>query len=120
MSLQLAIKVASALPIVRGQQRLCSVVSDKRGKVLSIGVNSYNKSHPLMAKYAEQTGTPEKCYLHSEVAALVALNYNDRQKAHKLSVARVMKNGETGLAAPCPACQRAISDLGIKVIEHTI
>lgn len=120
MSLQLAIKVASALPVIKGQQRLCSVVSDKRGKVLSIGVNSYNKSHPLMAKYAEQTGTPEKCYLHSEVAALVALNYNDRQKAHKLSVARIMKNGETGLAAPCPACQRAISDLGIKVIEHTI
>ena len=120
MSLQLAIKVASALPIIRGQQRLCSVVSDKRGKVLSIGVNSYNKSHPLMAKYAEQTGTPEKCYLHSEVAALVALNYNDRQKAHKLSVARVMKNGETGLAMPCPICQLAIKELGIKEVSYTI
>lgn len=120
MSLQLAIKFASALPIVRGQQRLCSVVSDKRGRVLSIGINSYNKSHPLQAKYAEQVGNPAACYLHSEVASLVALGYNDRLKAYKISVARVLKNGEVGLVAPCTACQNAIKEFNIKVVEYTI
>lgn len=120
MSLQLAIKIAAALPVVRGQQRLCSVISCKRGRVLSIGINSYNKSHPLQAKYASQTDNHGKCYLHSEVAALVGLSYTDKQKAFRISIARVLKNGELGLSQPCIICQKAIADFGIKVIEYTI
>lgn len=92
MSLQLATKIASALPVVKGKQRICAVACDKRGRVLSVGVNSYQKSHPIQAKYAEQTGNPEAQYVHAEVAALVALSYNDRQKVHKVFVSRVMKN----------------------------
>lgn len=120
MSLELAIKVATALPVFKGQQRLASVIQDKRGKVLSIGINRYDKTHPMQAKFAKQSGKPEACYLHSEIACLVGLNYNDRKRAYKISVARVLKNGETGLAMPCPSCRAAIKEFGIKVVEYTM
>ena len=120
MSLQLAIKVASALPVVKGQQRICAVVCDKRGRVLSVGVNSYQKSHPIQAKYAEQAGNVCAQYIHAEVAALVSLSYADKNKVYKISVARVLKNGETGLAMPCPICQLALKDYGIKEISYTV
>lgn len=120
MSLQLATKIASSLPIMRGKQRICAVVCDKRGRVLSVGVNSYQKSHPAMKHYAIKTGNPEAQYVHAEVAALVALSYNDRQKVHKIFVSRSMKNGETGLAMPCSICQMALKDYGIKEISYTV
>jgi deoxycytidylate deaminase len=120
MSLQLAIKIAASLPVMRGQQRICAVVCDKRGRVLSVGVNSYQKSHPIQAKYAEQAWNVCAQYIHAEVAALVALSYNDRQKVHKIFVSRVMKNGETGLAMPCSICQLALKDFGIKEVSYTV
>lgn len=120
MSLQLVIKISSALPIIRGQQRIAAVITCKRGKVLSIGVNSYVKTNPTMKYYAVKAGNPEAQFLHAEVAALVGLNYNDRQKAYKISIARALKNNQAGLAAPCPICQLALKDAGIKVVEYTM
>lgn len=120
MSLQLATKIASALPVVKGKQRICAVACDKRGRVLSVGVNSYIKTNPTMKHYAIKAGNPEAQYVHAEVAALVALSYNDRQKVHKVFVSRVMKNGETGLAMPCPICQLALKEYGIKEVSYTI
>jgi deoxycytidylate deaminase len=120
MSLQLAIKVSSALPTIRGQQRIAAVIIDKRGRVLSIGVNSYKKTNPLMKSYAIRAGNPEAQFLHAEVAALIGLNHNDKQKAYKISIARALKTNQTGLAAPCPICQLALKDTGIKVVEYTM
>lgn len=120
MSLQLAIKIAESVPVVRGRQRICAIIVDKRGKVLSVGQNSYTKSHPLMQHYSEKVGKPQACFVHAEVASLINLSYADKQKAHKIYVARALKNGETGLAAPCPACSMAISDTNIKSIEYTL
>ena len=120
MSLQLAIKIAAALPVVKGRQRICAVACDKRGRVLSIGVNSYSKTNPTMKHYAIKAGNPEAQYIHAEVAALVSLSYNDRQKAHKIYIARALKTGETGLAAPCASCAMAIADTNIKSIEYTL
>lgn len=120
MSLQLATKIASALPVVKGKQRIVAVVSDKRGRILSVGINSYQKSHPIQAKYAEQAGNPEAQYVHAEISSLIKLKYNDRGRAYKIAIARVLKNGKTGLAAPCPVCQVAIVEAGLKSIEYTI
>ncbi len=120
MSLQLATKIASALPIIKGQQRICAVVCDKRGRVLSVGVNSYQKSHPIQAKYAEQVGNVCAQYLHAEVSSLIKLKYNDKGRAYKIAIARVLKNGKIGLAAPCPVCQMAIAEAGLKSIEYTV
>lgn len=120
MSLQLATKIASALPVVKGKQRVVAVACDKRGRVLSVGVNSYVKTSPTMKHYAIKAGNPEAQYLHAEVAALVGLSYNDRQKVYKIFISRILKNGGTGLAMPCSICQLALKDYGIKEISYTI
>jgi len=98
-------------------QALTAIIYDKRGRVLSIGKNSYIKTHPLQAKYANKVGLPEKQYLHAEIAAIVRCR--DLAKAHRIEVLRVGRNGSLLLAKPCPVCQTAIEAAGIRNIEHT-
>lgn len=64
-----------------------------------------------------KTGRPEAIYLHAEVDALVKLK--DWDRAHRIVVTRIGRNGDTLLAKPCPACQHAIKLAGIKHVEHT-
>jgi deoxycytidylate deaminase len=98
-------------------QNLTAIIYDKKGRVISIGKNSYVKTHPLQAKLGAKTGRPEAIYLHAEVDALVKLK--DWNKAHRIVVTRIGRNGDLLLAKPCPACQHAIKLAGIKHIEHT-
>lgn len=98
-------------------QDITAIIYDKRGRILSIGQNSYVKTHPLQAKHAKKAGTPEKVYLHAEVAAIVKCR--DLTKAHKIFVSRTMRNGSFGLAKPCAVCMSALDAAGIEVIEHT-
>lgn len=98
-------------------QDITAVIYDRRGKVLSIGKNSYVKTHPLQAKYAEKVGLPEKKYLHAEVAAIIKCR--DLARAHRIEVFRVGKDGRYLLAKPCPVCESAIKASGIKHVVHT-
>lgn len=121
MSIETATKVAASIPYRgRNKQRVAAVVTDKRGRILSIGQNSYTKTHPLQAHYAEKVNDPLAICLHAEISALSLLSDNEKKKAHKIFVARVMKDGSTGLAAPCPICQAAIKDFNIKSVEYTL
>lgn len=90
---------------------------DRRGKVMSVGQNSYIKTHPLQAKHAKKTGMPEKMFLHAEIHAITKCR--DLRKAYKIFVSRYNKNGEPVLAKPCPVCISAIKASGIKYVEHT-
>lgn len=99
------------------KQVLTAVIYDKRGRVLSIGQNSYVKTHPLQAKHAALVGEPYKQFLHAEIHAIVKCR--DLSKAHKIFVTRWDRNGRPALAKPCKACMDAINHAGIKVIEHT-
>ena len=96
---------------------LTAVIYDKRGKVLSVGQNSYVKTHPLQAKFAKKVGQPYKQVLHAEVAAIIKCR--DLTKAHRISIFRFDKSGRPALARPCEVCQSAIAASGIQVIEHT-
>ncbi len=58
-----------------GKQSVVATVYDKQGNVVSVGYNSYIKTHPLQAKLACRCGQPEKVYLHAEIAALVKMVY---------------------------------------------
>ena len=82
-----------------------------------MGKNSYVKTHPLQAKFANQVGLEHKIYLHAEIDALVKLK--DWSKAHKIVITRLGKTGEPLLAKPCPVCERALKMAGITEIEHT-
>lgn len=101
----------------RKRHHVIATVLDKRGRVLSIACNSYDKTHPLQAKYASMCGLPHKQYLHAEVAAI--LRVKDIDKAHSIRVERYNAKGEPVCAKPCVICQRVIDAAGIKNVEWT-
>ena len=96
---------------------LTAVIYDKKGRVLSVGQNSYVKTHPLQAKHARDVGHPEKQFLHAEIHAIVrCANLN---RAHRIFVSRWDRNGKPMLAKPCSVCMSAIKAIGIEKVEHT-
>lgn len=99
----------------RQTQNITAIIYDKRGKVLSVGKNSYVKTHPKQAKHAKMVGLPEKEFLHAEVDAIIRCR--DISKAHKILVTRINKSGNYANAKPCPICKSAIKEAGIKHVE---
>lgn len=100
------------------KQNITAIIFDKKGRVLSVGKNSYVKTHPKQAKHAKRVGLEEKIYLHAEMHAIIKCKDIDR--AHKILVTRIDKRGNTAMAKPCPVCESAIKEAGIKVVEWTI
>lgn len=98
-------------------QNITALIYDRKGRIISIGKNSYVKTHPLQAKFAQHVGLNDKIFLHAEVEALVKLK--DWSKAHKIVITRYNKNGEPVLAKPCKVCQHAIKMANIQHVEHT-
>ena len=102
--------------IMSQKQELIAFAYDKRGKLLSVGRNSYIKSHPYQLRVARKSGNPAKIYLHAEVDALIKA----RGKAvHKLVVMRYGKGGKWLNAKPCPSCEIAIREFRVREVEHT-
>jgi len=99
------------------KHHVSAVIYDKRGRVLSVGFNSYIKTHPMQAKFAKKCGLSEKQYLHAEIHAITRCP--ELKNAYKIFVSRWGKHGEPLLAKPCPICKSAIEAAGIKIIEHT-
>ena len=99
------------------QFSVTAIIYDKRGKVLSVGKNSYVKTHPLQAEHARRAGEPYKVYLHAEVSAIAKCKSLD--KAYRISIFRFLEDGSPANARPCPICCSAIKATGIKKIEHT-
>ncbi len=96
----------------------CKIV-DKRGRVLSIGVNSYIKTKPLQAKWAAKVHLPHKEFVHAEVDAIAKLPYQHRNKAYAIYIYRFDNQGRPALAKPCIICQTLIKTIGIKHIYYT-
>lgn len=99
------------------RQHITAIIYDKRGRVLSIGQNSYVKTHPMQALHAKQVHQDDRIFLHAEIAAIVKCR--NLASAHKIFVSRWYKNGETANAEPCEVCMSAIKASNIKVIQHT-
>jgi hypothetical protein len=102
---------------VTQKQNITAIIYDKRGRVLSVGQNSYVKTHPLQAKHAIKVGEEHKVYLHAEISAITKCK--DLSRAHKLVIVRYDRNGNPALARPCNVCQSAINATNIKFVEHT-
>lgn len=95
---------------------ITAIIYDKKGRVLSIGKNSYIKTHPFQKKFATKAGQPYRENLHAEVAAIIKCR--NIEKAHTIKIFR-FSNGKPALAKPCQICQSAIEAMGIKNIIHT-
>jgi len=98
-----------------GRHALTAIIYDKKGRVLSIGKNSYTKTHPKMYRLGKITGNPDAIYLHAEIAALVKC----RGVPYKIKIERFDKDGNPKLAKPCDICDLAIKEAGIKYVEYT-
>jgi len=96
------------------RQRIGCVITNKHGRIISKGHNMM-KTHPMQKRYAVKAGNEEAIYLHAEISALVKC----REDPHTIYISRRMRNGSTGLAKPCPICQMAIEEAGIKNIVYT-
>jgi YD repeat-containing protein len=101
----------------RNRQNITAFVYDKRGRLLSVGRNSYIKTHPMQARMAREAGEDEKIYLHAEIDALVKVR--DWGLAHKLVITRFTKDGNPASARPCKVCERMIKLVNIKEVQHT-
>lgn len=96
---------------------LTAIIYDKRGRVMSVGKNSYVKTHPLQAAHAELAGEPYKVFLHAEIHAISLCR--DLKKAHSMKIFRFLENGSPADARPCSVCCSAIKAAGIKIVTHT-
>lgn len=94
-----------------------ATVYDKRNRVLAVGTNSYVKTHPLMKTLGILCKTPNKEYLHAEIAALLKCK---RGVPYKIKVERYDSEGNPRNAKPCPICMLAIKQAHIKIVEYTI
>lgn len=94
---------------------ITAMAYNKKGRLIAVGKNSYFKTHPLQAKYSAKAGNDKAVYVHAELAAILKA----REPIHRLVVTRFDTKGNPALAKPCPACQLAIKDVGIKHVEHT-
>ena len=100
------------------QKDLTAIIYDRKGRILSIGKNSYVKTHPLQSKFASRNNLEKKIFIHAEISAIIRCR--NIEEAYKLRVFRFLRNGLPGLAAPCEICADAIKTLtDIRVIEYT-
>lgn len=99
------------------KQNIKATIFDKRGRVLAIGYNSYEKTSPVQAQYSKRVNQPARIYLHAEIAALVKVKHGT---PYKIKIERYDRFGEPKMAAPCPICSLAIKEAGIKFIEYTV
>jgi deoxycytidylate deaminase len=77
-----------------------------KNRIVAIGRNLVNKTHPIQAKFANQAKLHHKQFLHAEIAVLI----KSRQKIDTMYVFRIGKNGSLMNSKPCPICQLAINE----------
>ena len=85
------------------------------GDVVSIGTNSYTKTHPLQKRLAQKCGNVNREYLHAEIAALV----KSKGQVHSLVVVRMTRMGVMRMARPCPICLLAMKEAGVREMYYS-
>lgn len=98
------------------RHRIIAKCYDKKNRLLSSAENDYDKSHPLQKTYAAKAGMPYKEFLHAEILAIIRA----KKPIHRISVARLNRQGKMRLAKPCEICQLAIEEAGIRLVEYTL
>ena len=94
-----------------------ATVYDRRGRKIATAENSYDKTHPIQAYFAEKAGKPVCKYLHAEILALLrSRDYTP----HRLYVERYRKDGSPAMAKPCSICDQAIKAWGVKEVTYTV
>jgi tRNA(Arg) A34 adenosine deaminase TadA len=99
------------------KHRIVARVYDRRGTLIAQATNSYEKTHPIQAHFAKLCGKPDSIYLHAEVAALLKCGL---KRPYSMLIERFKRNGEPGLAKPCPICTKALKHWGVNNVKFTV
>ncbi|MGD9678164.1 MAG: hypothetical protein AB7V16_07345 [Vulcanibacillus sp.] len=97
------------------QYTVYSAIVDKKGVIISLGRNSFVKTH-TQQYYYNQKSHPDKIFLHAEIDSLLKYKTDN---GYVMIVCRMTKSGLIKLAKPCEGCMRAIVDSGIKKVYYT-
>ena len=92
-----------------GQYNLVAGCYDKKMNLISMGFNSYRKTHPKQFHYSSKIGKVNGCFIHAEIFGYCQCKNND---VDTIVVAHYTNNVKN--AKPCPSCMLAIKDAGIK------
>jgi tRNA(Arg) A34 adenosine deaminase TadA len=92
---------------------------DRKGKVIAVAYNNYNKTHPEQARIAAIVGMEECQFLHAEVAVIIRSRARSGH-IHRIRIERYDRMGQPKLAEPCVICKFAIQEAGIREIEYTL
>ena len=95
-----------------------------KGSILAKGFNT-DKTHTAQSRFNvyryKDSGNnylPEKC--HAEQTVIQKIKYLDIDFSKvKLYIYREFKDGRLAMCRPCPSCQAAIKEMGIKQIYYT-
>ena len=107
--------VSNTEKVMSKKYEVTAMAYNKRGKLLAVGTNSYTKTHPAQAKFGKRSGKPNAIYLHAELACLLRA----KERVHRLEVFRYDNEGRPANSKPCPSCQLAIKEYGVKEVRHT-
>jgi deoxycytidylate deaminase len=95
--------------------RLAAVLV-KGGNIISIG---RNKSK--LNRYTKMMAPHENCVsIHAEVDAIFGARRKIDLRGTVMYVARLTKQNQTGLAAPCSMCMETLQRYGIKKVFYTV
>lgn len=103
----------------KNQYIVTAYIYDKRGKLLSVGRNSYSKTHPTMVRLGKKVGfhNNEKTFIHAEIDAINKCRNLD--KAHLIEVFVYSERSNIYCKSkPCPICSYAIAKAGIPFIRY--
>lgn len=94
--------------------------------IISVGFNSSSKTHPLQKIWDRERHFNNNAnryfpsLLHAEIHCLSQIKPFDVDFSKVcLYIARIKRDGSSGMARPCPACFGYIKNLGIRNIYYT-
>ncbi len=93
---------------------LCASL-DNHNNIISLGKNSYQKTHPLQKRLAKKCGNGNRSYLHAEIASLV----KNRQKPFSIIVIRMTIKGIVRMARPCNICTLALREAQVRYMYYS-
>lgn len=104
---------------MKHQFDLTAIIKDKRGHILSIGKNSYIKTHPNMYKLVSKlkSESPKRVFLHAEIDAInKCLNLDRAYSIEIYAYDRFNKCYKP--SKPCAICYSGIAMTPIKYIQY--
>lgn len=98
---------------------MTAVIRDRKKNILSVGNNSYTKTHPVMALLEKHYSTNHKKirrFIHAEVDAILKCKLTD--KMYSIEVYGVTFNGNLVCSKPCELCRGFIKTTKLKKVTY--